>query len=390
MSRCSGTKATSTTTTAAASTAELCAVCFDPVVQGATLPCACTAVYCGTCWDRALAHSLNACGTPRCPTCRCPVRADFDSVSGLLVFSREVQEAPVEYDGHIMDVEDIDVASLSEDDEALLAGLAAVATEDMDEEREEDVPHSGSDSSPAARRAVRPRRDGEGGAAGDGRETPRRVARRTGRIGDGGQAPSRLRSVREARRWAASSGSFEHLRSTQRLVRQARPAQLSLLRRHGVANPELRAAAAGASVALAAVAAVAPAAGTLMCTSFPVRRAAADAALQALAAASAAAATAAPCVCGAKLGHVSYRERLVRCLRMRTPPSLSFADFEATVERVLERREPCYFCDLCGESRAEGGVWTCENGNNTILHANAYDVCEKCFALYCSGGGDGS
>lgn len=217
-----------------------------------------------------------------------------------------------------------------------------------------------------------------------------------------------------------------HPRATERLVLQARPAQLALLRRHGETYPELRDAACAATTALraadaaaavlaaaeasttAVVAATAAAArsgreggdaGTMptdghkvgkealaeALEALSVQRASAENSLQALAVAAAATGASPPCVCGARLGRVSYRERLVRCLRMRMPATLSMPDFEALVDRVLERREPCYFCDLCGESRAEGGVWTCENGNNTILHANAYDVCEKCFARHCSG-----
>jgi hypothetical protein len=68
-----------------------CAICYEAVdlLDGAvSLPCACRATFCHTCWDRALAYSITACGIARCPSCRCPVRVDFDIVLERLVFSR--------------------------------------------------------------------------------------------------------------------------------------------------------------------------------------------------------------------------------------------------------------------------------------------------------------
>lgn len=69
--------------------AEACAICFDAVPTGAavTLPCACRAVYCGDCWDRALAASVSTRGRANCPSCRTELRADFDVSSGSLHFS---------------------------------------------------------------------------------------------------------------------------------------------------------------------------------------------------------------------------------------------------------------------------------------------------------------
>ena len=31
------------------------------------------------------------------------------------------------------------------------------------------------------------------------------------------------------------------------------------------------------------------------------------------------------------------------------------------------------------QNKIETAIWTCENGETTILHATAYDVCERCF-----------
>lgn len=89
------------------------------------------------------------------------------------------------------------------------------------------------------------------------------------------------------------------------------------------------------------------------------------------------------CVCGSNLVHVSYEERLRRCLILRIPGIQNDnPQFEDTVASLLASNKPCFHCDLCGEYRRSGSVWTCENDNNTILHTNAYDVCEECFARY--------
>lgn len=52
------------------------------------MPCACRAPFCHTCWDRSLAASISACGLARCPSCRTPMRVDFDISLRHVVFSR--------------------------------------------------------------------------------------------------------------------------------------------------------------------------------------------------------------------------------------------------------------------------------------------------------------
>ena len=71
-----------------------CAICFDSIGEDAIpLPCSCRVPYCLACWDRSLAVSFNDTGHARCPTCRTPVRVDFDPEAaggrGRLVFTRE-------------------------------------------------------------------------------------------------------------------------------------------------------------------------------------------------------------------------------------------------------------------------------------------------------------
>lgn len=69
----------------------VCAICYDVVEQVADLPCRCKVAYCMRCWDRALAESFRKCSIALCPTCREPVRVDFDSGQGCLRFSREME-----------------------------------------------------------------------------------------------------------------------------------------------------------------------------------------------------------------------------------------------------------------------------------------------------------
>ena len=73
-----------------------CAICFETIFEQVPLPCACRVPYCLACWDRALAAAFVDSGNARCPTCRSPVRIDFDPDAaegrGRLVFSAEQGE----------------------------------------------------------------------------------------------------------------------------------------------------------------------------------------------------------------------------------------------------------------------------------------------------------
>eukprot|EP00928_Gymnodinium_smaydae_P100257 TRINITY_DN9798_c0_g1_i1.p2 TRINITY_DN9798_c0_g1~~TRINITY_DN9798_c0_g1_i1.p2 ORF type:complete len:273 (-),score=43.99 TRINITY_DN9798_c0_g1_i1:1196-1972(-) len=76
--------------------AEECGICMQDIreVGGAVkLPCDCRLSYCHRCWDRTLAASMSAVGQPRCPSCRSPLRVDFDARTNKLVFSREIEHA---------------------------------------------------------------------------------------------------------------------------------------------------------------------------------------------------------------------------------------------------------------------------------------------------------
>ena len=44
-------------------------------------------------------------------------------------------------------------------------------------------------------------------------------------------------------------------------------------------------------------------------------------------------------------------------------------------------------CDLCDEHLSHSvAVYTCDNGERTILHPTTYDVCEACFVRYAING----
>lgn len=86
-----------------------------------------------------------------------------------------------------------------------------------------------------------------------------------------------------------------------------------------------------------------------------------------------------PCVCGDSLVLVTGLQRLrYFCQRLRS--TSSGAQLDWLVERVSASGESVCSCDLCGASLPpNSAVWTCLNGNQTIVHANAYDICEGCF-----------
>jgi len=88
------------------------------------------------------------------------------------------------------------------------------------------------------------------------------------------------------------------------------------------------------------------------------------------------------CVCGSSLVRVSGAERTMRCCDKM--PQLSGIPrssniYQTVFERFTTQTSIC-FCDLCGSSvPTANAVWTCKNGDTTILHATSYDVCDECF-----------
>eukprot|EP00929_Paragymnodinium_shiwhaense_P079034 TRINITY_DN4105_c0_g1_i1.p1 TRINITY_DN4105_c0_g1~~TRINITY_DN4105_c0_g1_i1.p1 ORF type:complete len:327 (-),score=62.89 TRINITY_DN4105_c0_g1_i1:202-1182(-) len=90
------------------------------------------------------------------------------------------------------------------------------------------------------------------------------------------------------------------------------------------------------------------------------------------------------CVCGSALERVSGAERARRCCEKLVPgsPPGSVA-FESTLARLTMSGTAICFCDLCTSFvPINDAVWTCKNGDSTILHATSYDVCDRCFMRY--------
>lgn len=92
------------------------------------------------------------------------------------------------------------------------------------------------------------------------------------------------------------------------------------------------------------------------------------------------------CVCGSKLLRVSGEERTMRCcdkMQMLSGVSRDSQNYRTVFERLTSMQSSICFCDLCGSSvPTANAVWTCENGDSTILHATSYDVCDECYMKY--------
>jgi len=67
---------------------EACAICFE-TRPSMTLPCACKATYCRSCWNRAMASSVKRRGQAQCPSCRMAFCVDLDPDTGHLLFSKQ-------------------------------------------------------------------------------------------------------------------------------------------------------------------------------------------------------------------------------------------------------------------------------------------------------------
>lgn len=103
------------------------------------------------------------------------------------------------------------------------------------------------------------------------------------------------------------------------------------------------------------------------------------------------------CVCGAQLERVDNRGRILRLLAETDPDWRSKVDDEEEVIASLSARA-LVTCDLCGQvANRTGFVWTCQSGQQALLHPSAYDICEQCFSAHagvaaarlCAGGAGG-
>jgi hypothetical protein len=99
------------------------------------------------------------------------------------------------------------------------------------------------------------------------------------------------------------------------------------------------------------------------------------------------------CVCGGKLERVDGRTRC-RQLFAGTYPMMIEEQMERFLDAFMalpaERAPSCVVCDLCDKRlQPSSPVFTCGNGERTILHPTTYDVCEDCFVHFAvDGSGD--
>lgn len=275
---------------------EECAICFDAVAKqdALRLPCECRVIYCMQCWDRALATSFNDCGYARCPTCRSPVRVDFDGAR--LQFSSEPYTP------------DINDEAFSESVSQTVNRLAEQAA-------------------PLMARMLR--------AYGEAHPTLRALAQDTGLLS--------TRSVRELKSLVVGiggdpAGCFEKSDLIERLRDKA-----------------------GGAAPLSAYCA------------------AADATLDA-----AAATPSLRCVCQGELVRMAGRDRCRQLVfSEREYTELAAGQLEALLDLQLASGASFVICDLCDDHvPPRDAVYTCGNGQRTILHPTTYDVCNSCFVRY--------
>lgn len=295
-----------------------CAICFEPITECTSLPCACNVAYCTQCWDRSLAQAFQQSGQARCPTCRSPIRVNFDAAAadgeGRLVFTRETAD-------HTF------VHQMEEVVQAMRAdGPRTISLENF-----------------------------------------------------------------------ASVAAINNARSAvvERLAEQAVPAQVRRLKKYGEAHSSLRAISLAPQDALKARSVSelkehllflrGDSAGCVEKADVIERLvdSAGGSAILAASLASQSKEEAAPqCVCGGGLLRVSGRQRLTDFLEKRGSVQGS-ADFQRRFEHYSAKNSCSVICDLCEKTvRLSSQLWTCQNGDHTILHATAYDVCEDCFLLH--------
>jgi len=88
------------------------------------------------------------------------------------------------------------------------------------------------------------------------------------------------------------------------------------------------------------------------------------------------------CVCGGQLLRLGGRSRCLQLFAAQLP-QLPPEQLAHLVEAQLATGSTCVVCDLCDRSLPPGmPVYTCGNGERTILHPTTYDVCDACFVRY--------
>ena len=340
-----------------------CVICFDSIAQAEPLPCRCTVPYCMKCWDRSLAQSFNACGQARCPTCRSPVRVDFDAEAndgrGRLVFSKEPAD-------HSYEQEE---SELADGGGASPAAAAAAAEAPASIRRAEVVERLAEQAAPVMARLL-----GEWGAA---HPSLRAMAREPAAI----LRSCPVKALKEA--LAALGGDATACVDKADLI--------AALEEAAGGRAPLAAYWTMAEATAAATAAAADGSGG----------GGGDAAAAAGAAAGGGSSDAAArplpprCVCGGDLVRMPGRERARRFL-LSMQPGLEHAPphmepmVNAHVDALIAADAAAFICDVCERPIAtRQPTWTCGTAERTILHASAYDVCEGCFCRHAVGVVDG-
>lgn len=81
------------------------------------------------------------------------------------------------------------------------------------------------------------------------------------------------------------------------------------------------------------------------------------------------------CVCGGKLERMNVEGRL----KLYNPFLELDQGLLANLEALMQTAIICDLCDCTLTSQMRKYVYTCGNGERTILHPTFYDVCEDCF-----------
>lgn len=304
-----------------------CVICFEPINESTVLPCDCKVPYCLRCWDRSLAASFNAGTGARCPTCRTPVRVDFDANECRLKFSRETEDE--ETSDHDTDADDLE--RLREDmrqaqnGEASQEQMRELAERFMalheahmssqvtaEQRRNETIERLATQAIPAMTRILEQYRSNNDAAI-------------QSYLQDPDEALGTLPEDDVRKQIVAMGGSKDSAEGSDAIKTY-----------RGMANS-----------------------GTV--ASFL----------------SSAVLGAPPCVCGNSLERFDIKERCRSFLQQNHVPE---DELESVLDDFVTRGQSNMICDLCdGPIPFDTFVWTCRSKDSTILHATTYDVCDDCF-----------
>lgn len=93
------------------------------------------------------------------------------------------------------------------------------------------------------------------------------------------------------------------------------------------------------------------------------------------------------CVCGSELERLSSRDRFRQFMERRTSHAPGTEAFESSFQHAWARTAyTCFTCDICHKVVSKACcIWSCQRGNQTMLHPKALDVCEPCLLQHACG-----